>query len=66
MVCSEDNLRLTGVVTWLGFAVHLVYDPPLALADSALEAYRAALMNANQGNLEARVVPTRAPRRGGV
>ena len=20
MVCSEDNLRLTGVVTWLGFA----------------------------------------------
>jgi hypothetical protein len=47
-------------------AVHLVCDPPLALADSALEAYRTALMNANQGNMEARIVPTRAKRRGGV
>jgi hypothetical protein len=46
-------------------AVHLVCDPPLALVDSALEAYRTALMNANQGSLEARVVPTRAPRPGG-
>ena len=43
-------------------AVHLVCDPPLALTDSTLETYRIALMNANQGNLEARVVPTRAPR----
>jgi hypothetical protein len=47
-------------------AVHLVCDPPLALVDSALEAYRTALINANQGSLEARVVPTRAPRPGGV
>jgi hypothetical protein len=47
-------------------AVHLVCDPPLPLVDSALEAYRTALMNANQGSIEARVVPTRTPRPGGV
>jgi hypothetical protein len=47
-------------------AVHLVCDPPLALTDSTLETYRIALMNANQGSLEARVVPPRAPRPGGV
>jgi len=47
-------------------AVYLVCDPPLALADSTLETYRTALMNANQGSLEARVVPTRAKRPGGV
>lgn len=47
-------------------AVYLLYDPPLALTDSALDAYRTALMNANQGKLEARVVPNRAPRLGGV
>ena len=35
------------------------------LNTTALEAYRTALMNANQGSLEARVVPTRAPRPGG-
>ena len=56
---SQGELEVT-------IAVHLVYDPPLALVDSALEAYRTALMNANQGSLEARVVPTRAPRPGGV
>jgi hypothetical protein len=55
---SQGELEVT-------IAVHLVCDPPLALVDSALEAYRTALMNANQGSLEARVVPTRAPRRGG-
>ena len=47
-------------------AVHLVCDPPLTLADSMFETYRTALMNANQGSLEVRVVPTRANRLGGV
>jgi len=56
---SQGVLEITIVV-------HLVYYPPLPLVDSALEAYRAALMNANQGSLEARVVPTRAQRPGGV
>jgi hypothetical protein len=56
---SQGELEVT-------IAVHLVCDPPLALADSTLETYRVALMNANQGSLEARVVPMRAPRRGGV
>jgi len=56
---SQGELEVT-------IAVHLVCDPPLALADSMLETYRIALMNANQGSLEARVVPTRAPRPGGV
>jgi hypothetical protein len=46
-------------------AVRLAYDPPVALTDSALETYRTALMNANQGSLEARVVPTRRQRPGG-
>jgi hypothetical protein len=55
---SQGELEVT-------IAVHLVCDPPLALADSTLETYRTALMNANQGSLEARVVPTRAPRPGG-
>ena len=56
---SQGELEVT-------IAVHLVCDPPLALTDSALDAYRTALMNANQGSLEAKVVPTRAPRPGGV
>ena len=56
---SQGELEIT-------IAVHLVCDPPLTLADSALETYRIALMNANQGSLEARVVPTRAQRLGGV
>jgi hypothetical protein len=56
---SQGELDIT-------IAVHLVYDPPLALVDSTLETYRLALMNANQGSLEAQVVPTRAQRRGGV
>jgi len=55
---SQGELEIT-------IAVYLLYDPPLALADSALEAYRTALMNANQGSLEARVIPTRASRPGG-
>jgi hypothetical protein len=55
---SQGELDIT-------IAVHLRYDPPLALADRTLEAYRTALMNANQGNLEARVVPTRGQRPGG-
>jgi hypothetical protein len=56
---SQGELEVT-------IAVHLVCDPLLALVDSKLETYRIALMNANQGSLEARVVPTRAPRSGGV
>jgi hypothetical protein len=49
---SQGELEVT-------IAVHLACDPPLNLADSALETYRTALMNANQGSLEARVVPAR-------
>src|SRR5262249_12131968 len=56
---SQGELEVT-------IAVHLIYESPLALADSALETYRLALMNANQGSLEARVVPTRTQRLGGV
>ena len=56
---SHGELEIT-------IAVRLVYDPPLALADSTLETYRSALMNANQGSLEARIVPTRVQRPGGV
>jgi hypothetical protein len=56
---SQGELEIT-------IAVHLVCDPPLDLVDSTLETYRIALMNANQGSLEARVVPTRAKRPGGV
>jgi hypothetical protein len=56
---SQGELEIT-------IAVHLLCDPPLALTDSALEAYRTALMNANQGSMEAQVVPTRTKRPGGA
>lgn len=42
-------------------AVQLFFDPPVALGDGALETYRTAVMNANQGILEARAVPCRLP-----
>jgi hypothetical protein len=47
-------------------AVRLTFNPPLDLTDAALETYRTALMNANQGNLEVRVVPMRSRRAGGA
>jgi hypothetical protein len=40
-------------------AVRFVFDPPLPLGDAALESYRTALMNANQGTIEVRAVPAR-------
>jgi hypothetical protein len=45
-------------------AVRLIFDPPVALADGALDTYRTAIMNANQGTMSARVVPVRK-RQGG-
>ena len=54
---SQGELEVT-------IAVHLAFDPPLELADGAT--YRTALMNANQGSLEARVVPARGKRPGGA
>jgi hypothetical protein len=47
-------------------AVRLTFNPPLDLTDAALEVYRTALMNANQGNLEGRIVPVRTKRAGGA
>ncbi len=52
---SQGELKIT-------IALHLRCDPPLALTDRALDTYRTALMHANQGSLEAQVVPTRGPR----
>jgi hypothetical protein len=46
-------------------AVRLSFDPPIPMGDGALEAYRTALMNANQGTVEVRAVPARA-RKGGT
>ncbi|NLF67996.1 MAG: ATP-binding protein [Candidatus Anammoximicrobium sp.] len=43
-------------------AVQLFFDPAIGLADEELAAYRKALMNANQGNLGLRVVPSRGRR----
>lgn len=43
----------------LAIAVQLTFDPPVPLTDPALETYRTAIMNANQGTLEGRVVPVR-------
>jgi hypothetical protein len=45
--------------------VRLTFDPAIDLPDTPLETYRTALMNANQGTLEARVVPVRARKPGG-
>ena len=46
--------------------VRFTFDPPAGLGDNALEVYRTALMNANQGNVEIRIVPARARRPRGV
>ena len=42
--------------------VRIAFDPPVGLGDGSLETYRTALMNANQGSLEIRLVPARTPR----
>jgi hypothetical protein len=47
-------------------AVRLTFNPPLDFTDTTLETYRTALMNANQGNIEVRVVPMRTRRAGGA
>jgi hypothetical protein len=43
----------------IAISVHLLFDTALDLNDSALETYKTAIMNANQGTLEARAVPCR-------
>jgi hypothetical protein len=47
-------------------AVRLAFNIPVDLTDAALEIYRTALMNANQGNMEGRIVPVRTRRAGGA
>jgi hypothetical protein len=47
-------------------AVRLTFEPGLRATDSALEAYRQALMEANQGVMEACVVPARPRPAGGT
>jgi hypothetical protein len=47
-------------------AVRLTFNPPLDFTDATLETYRTALMNANQGNIEVRIVPMRTRRAGGA
>lgn len=44
----------------------LRFDPVIPMGDSALETYRMALMNANQGTIEANVIPARMRGRGGA
>jgi hypothetical protein len=46
--------------------VQLLFEPALPLSDGELETYRTAIMNANQGTLQARVVPIRPRRPGGA
>lgn len=49
----------------LQLTLALRFDPPAPLDDARLEAYRNALVNANQGQIEVRAVPLRRnPRRG--
>lgn len=45
-------------------AVRLTFEPPVSLDDGALDLYRTAVMNANQGTIEARAVPTRKTTQG--
>jgi hypothetical protein len=40
----------------------LRFNPSISLNDEGIEAYRNAIMNANQGTVEVRVVPARRPR----
>jgi hypothetical protein len=56
---SQGELDIT-------IAVSLTFHPPLSLTDGALEVYRTALMHANQGTIEGRVVPVRVRLSGGV
>ena len=46
----------------LTVAVRLSFDPPLPMGDPAIESYRTALMNANQGTVEVRMAPARLPK----
>ena len=46
-------------------AVRITFEPPVALDDGALDLYRTAVMNANQGTLEVRATPTRQRVQGG-
>jgi hypothetical protein len=47
-------------------AVSFKFQPAPELTDKGLESYRAALTNANYGNLEVRLVPVRARKAGGA
>lgn len=49
-----EAVRLDVTVT-----VSLSFDPPVALSDPALDTYRTAVMNANQGMLHLRAIPAR-------
>jgi hypothetical protein len=49
---SQGNLDVT-------VTVRLTFDPPVPLNDPALETYKTAVVGANQGSLEARLVPAR-------
>jgi hypothetical protein len=49
----------------VSISVRLTFSPSMALSDEGLEQYRTALMNCNQGTLEARIVPVRTRRPGG-
>jgi len=44
--------------------LRVTFEPPVPLTDPALETYRTAIMNANQGTLHGKVVPARQRGRG--
>jgi hypothetical protein len=50
----------------LTIAVQFTFDTPVPLTDPPHETYRMAIMNANQGTLEGRVVPVRKPSGGAL
>ena len=52
------QLDLTLTLTWR-------FAPPLPLTDGALQAYRTALINANQGQIGVPAIPVRRTREGG-
>ena len=56
---SQGELEVT-------ITVRLTFIPPVDLTDAALEIYRTALMNANQGNMEGCITPMRTRRAGGA
>jgi hypothetical protein len=43
----------------LTVTLRLLFNPALSLGDSPLETYKTAVMNANQGTLELKVIPVR-------